>query len=191
MYGIRETLCLHTILQCVTLNTQCTDQKRGIIAIVFRTNLQNHNPVPIHQFCFQGKPKVTNCNFPYTCIILVSVVFPFMVIRSFRMRMVSQRRDCDPLGQSVWWYRGLSKIWIRWIYLSMCCKEWWVNIYITNYTIYLGCNRLFDWSRDMVLQMIYHCTTDMVLATVIYQLKTWYTTLYSGILVKCNIVIFV
>ena len=98
------------ILQCVTLNTQCADQKRGIIATIFRTNLQYHNPVPIHQFCFQGKPKVTNCNFPYTCIILVSVVFLFMVIRSFRMRMISQRPDCDPLGQSVRWYRGLSEI---------------------------------------------------------------------------------
>ena len=53
-----------------------------------------------------------------------------------------------------------------------CAAKNGEQIFILLIILYLGSNRLFDWSRDMVLQIIYHCTTDMVLATVIYQLKT-------------------
>ena len=54
------------------------------------------------------------------------------------------------------------------------------------FILYFICNGLFDWSRDMVLKMIYHCTewyiswtTDIPPATVVYQLKIRYITLYS------------
>ena len=46
---------------------------------------------------------------------------------------------------------------------------------ISAIILYLDCNGQFDWSRDMVIQMIYHCTewyiscaADIPLATVVY-----------------------